>query len=125
MARKSWLRPLHGASLVFASMKKSPVSMEMLCGLQVFSLSQDVWSASGKAAIQNYVVQMIPGERPGNFNQVMMELGATVCRKTKPLCYESPLQLQCLVFTKNCIEICPPKKSQRNRVDIELFVLLL
>lgn len=34
--------------------------------------------------------------RPGDFNQALMELGATVCRKAKPQCPECPLKGLCL-----------------------------
>lgn len=85
---------------------------------------QDVWSKAGRSRIQDYLIQIIPSDRPGDFNQAMMELGATICRKTKPRCHECPLQKQCLAFAQNCLEICPPKKPRRASVDIELFVLI-
>jgi A/G-specific adenine glycosylase len=92
--------------------------------LLALSESEDVWSSSGQSAIQAYVAQMIPGDRPGDFNQAMMELGATVCRKSKPLCLLCPLQQQCLALAKNCLESCPPKKPRREPIEIELFALL-
>ncbi|WP_317108738.1 A/G-specific adenine glycosylase [Chroococcidiopsis sp. SAG 2025] len=85
---------------------------------------QDVWSTAGRSHIQNYLTQVIPSDRPGDFNQAMMELGATICRKTKPRCDICPLQMQCLAYANNCIEICPPKKPRRVLVDTELFVLI-
>ena len=91
---------------------------------RLLALSQDVWSPSGQAAIRAYVTRMIPEERPGDFNQAMMELGATVCRKTQPHCHMCPLQQQCLAFARNCIDICPPKKPRRDLVDVELLALL-
>ncbi|MBE9190478.1 A/G-specific adenine glycosylase [Gloeocapsopsis crepidinum LEGE 06123] len=85
----------------------------------------DVWSQSGQSAIQDYVNNIIPAERPGDFNQAMMELGATICRKSKPLCHQCPLQKHCLAFTNNCIAQCPPKKPRRTSVNIELFALII
>jgi A/G-specific adenine glycosylase len=86
---------------------------------------QDVWSSSGQVAIRDFVSRMISDERPGDFNQAMMELGATVCRKTKPLCLLCPLQAQCQAYVRNCVDICPPKKPRRDAVDVELFALLV
>jgi A/G-specific adenine glycosylase len=85
---------------------------------------QDVWSTAGRSRIQDYLTQIIPSDRPGDFNQAMMELGATICRKTKPRCDECPLQKQCLAFTQSCIEFCPPKKARRASIERELFVLI-
>lgn len=92
---------------------------------RLLALSKDVWNSSGRSAIQAHVARMIPDDRPGDFNQAMMELGATVCRKTQPRCHACPLQKQCLAFAGNCIESCPPKKPRRDSVDVELFALLL
>ena len=85
---------------------------------------QDVWSVAGRSRIQDYLTQIVPSDRPGDFNQAMMELGATICRKAKPLCDLCPLQRQCLAFARNCIEACPPKKPRYASVEIELFVLI-
>ncbi|MUL38145.1 A/G-specific adenine glycosylase [Gloeocapsopsis dulcis] len=85
----------------------------------------DVWSKSGQSAIQAYVNNIIPAERPGDFNQAMMELGATICRKSNPLCNQCPLQEHCLAFTNNCIAQCPPKKPRRTSVNVELFALII
>ncbi|SRR5579883_37884 len=92
---------------------------------RLLALSQDVWSSIGQSAIQTYVNCMIPDKRPGDFNEAMMELGATICRKTNPLCSLCPLQEQCLAFANNCVDICPPKKPRREAVNVELFALLV
>ncbi|MES1026520.1 A/G-specific adenine glycosylase [Gloeocapsa sp. BRSZ] len=85
----------------------------------------DVWSKSGQSAIQAYVNSIIPPKRPGDFNQAMMELGATICRKSNPLCDRCPLQQSCLAFTHNCVVQYPPKKPRRTSINIELFALIV
>src|SRR5688572_1886797 len=39
--------------------------------------------------------QLVPRATPGNFNQAIMELGATICLPTEPLCLFCPLALHC------------------------------
>ena len=39
--------------------------------------------------------QLVDPERPGDFNQAMMELGATVCLPRNPLCMYCPVQVTC------------------------------
>ncbi|PPS43566.1 A/G-specific adenine glycosylase [Chroococcidiopsis sp. TS-821] len=85
----------------------------------------DVWSQSGQSAIQAYVNDIIPAERPGDFNQAMMELGATICRKSNPLCDRCPFQQSCLAFTHNCVTQYPLKKPRRTSINIELFALII
>ncbi|MUG91982.1 A/G-specific adenine glycosylase [Scytonema sp. UIC 10036] len=92
---------------------------------RLLALSKDVWSSSGQSVIRDFANSTISAERPGDFNQAMMELGATVCRKTKPLCLLCPLRSQCLASQRNCTELCPPQKPRRDAVDVELFALII
>jgi A/G-specific adenine glycosylase len=46
-------------------------------------------------AIQGLATQLIAHARPGDFNQAMMELGATVCLPKKPLCLQCPVAGSC------------------------------
>jgi A/G-specific adenine glycosylase len=48
--------------------------------------SQELWSAAQ---------ELLDHKRPGDFNQAMMELGATVCLPREPLCSECPIRKFC------------------------------
>ncbi|KAB8116960.1 hypothetical protein EE612_058444, partial [Oryza sativa] len=39
--------------------------------------------------------ELVDPSRPGDFNQAMMELGATLCNKTKPGCSQCPVSSHC------------------------------
>jgi A/G-specific adenine glycosylase len=39
-------------------------------------------------------------ERPGDLNQSLMELGATICTPQKPKCTTCPVQNQCLAYQR-------------------------
>ncbi len=47
------------------------------------------------AEIQMLASKLIDPTRPGDFNQAMMELGATVCLPRNPLCLQCPVQKTC------------------------------
>ncbi len=47
------------------------------------------------AQIQELATQLIDPRRPGDFNQAMMELGATVCLPRNPLCLQCRVQRSC------------------------------
>ena len=47
------------------------------------------------AEIQILASQLIDLQRPGDFNQSVMELGATVCLPRNPLCLQCPVQASC------------------------------
>ena len=42
--------------------------------------------------------KMVPADRPGDFNQALMELGATICTPRAPLCAQCPVQKHCSAF---------------------------
>jgi A/G-specific adenine glycosylase len=45
--------------------------------------------------------QLVPKSNPGNFNQAIMELGATICLSTEPLCLLCPLASHCQSHSGN------------------------
>jgi A/G-specific adenine glycosylase len=59
------------------------------------------WNGSGKAntalrkQVEALAVQLVDPARPGDFNQAMMELGATVCTPRNPQCLACPLNTHC------------------------------
>lgn len=51
-----------------------------------------------KREFQNLADHLLDRERPAQYNQAMMELGALICRPQKPLCTECPVQSGCKAF---------------------------
>ena len=60
---------------------------------------------------------LVPPERPGDFNQALMELGATVCRPRGPLCPTCPLEDLCLASRRGTVE-CRPAPRRRQEVPV-------
>lgn len=52
-------------------------------------------SASASKKLQPKADELLNSERPGDHNQAMMELGATICHKSKPLCTVCPVLAHC------------------------------
>jgi len=65
--------------------------------------------------IRKLVQGMMPIDRPGDFTQAMMDLGATICRPKAPLCEECPLSLDCAAFASGRPEAFPGAKAKRIR----------
>ncbi len=55
------------------------------------------WHANGGHArkVEKLAGRLIDGERPGDFNQALMELGATVCLPRNPQCLTCPISEYC------------------------------
>jgi len=63
---------------------------------RLFGVEEDILSAKGKAAITDLASQLIPTNRPGDFNQAWMDLGNSTCAPRSPVCEECPLVTLCV-----------------------------
>ena len=48
-----------------------------------------------RGRLQAFAETLLDRKRPGEFNQAMMELGATICVPKQPLCAACPIRLHC------------------------------
>lgn len=68
----------------------------------------------------------IPEDRPGDFNQAMMDLGATVCvPKGVPACKNCPLSTGCFACIRQETESLPVKAQKKGRKIVPLTVLVI
>ncbi len=51
-----------------------------------------------RAKIRKLAQTMVPEDRPGDFVQALMDVGATVCRPKSPRCDLCPLQSDCIAY---------------------------
>lgn len=85
---------------------------------RVFDVSCPINSTYGIKEFQLLANSLISADNPGDYNQGLMELGATVCTPKKPDCENCPLQSKCIAFSKNKINELPVKEKKikvRNR----------
>lgn len=67
--------------------------VRVLCRL--FALRGDPAKAPLKRQLWQLARELVPTDKPSEFNQSLMELGATVCTPTSPRCLECPVAKQC------------------------------
>lgn len=65
-----------------------------------------LWSLAG---------ELVRGERPGDLNQALMELGATVCTPKRPACLACPVRAHCRGHATGVAEELP-RKAKRTQV---------
>lgn len=68
--------------------------------------------ASNDRSIERYAERLLAPRRPGDWNQAMMELGATVCTPRAPRCLVCPLQNDCRARGEGRPEAYPKAKKQ-------------
>ena len=79
-----------------------------------------------KKSVEADLREIIPTDRPGDFNQAMMEIGACVCIPNgAPHCEECPLQHICMAYGDGTQLQYPNKAKAKERVVEEKTVLII
>jgi A/G-specific adenine glycosylase len=85
----------------------------------------DPRQGAGQKWVWQAAAQWLPDQRIGDFNQAVMELGATVCTVTTPRCPECPLRSDCQALALNCVETIPPRPTRPAVTEVlEIAVVL-
>jgi A/G-specific adenine glycosylase len=71
--------------------------------------------AQSHEQINELAAAMTPHERPGDYAQAMMDLGATICRPKNPDCPACPLAADCTAYASGEPEAYPAPKLRRER----------
>ena len=86
----------------------------------------DITKDKVKKELEADLLAIMPKDRPGDYNQSLMELGATVCIPNgKPLCDICPVMHLCKAFHQDLTDELPvkPKKKARTIQHKTVFVL--
>jgi A/G-specific adenine glycosylase len=82
----------------------------------------------GKVAVQKSLWaladRLTPAQRVADYTQAIMDLGAMVCRRSRPLCEQCPLQDDCHAFRHGVMEQFPEKKVRAPIPTREAYVML-
>ncbi len=80
---------------------------------RVYRVDSDVSKGAGRERVWSLAGALVPPSRPGDFNQALMELGATVCTPRSPSCSICPMEDACLARGSGMEERLP--KTSRLR----------
>jgi A/G-specific adenine glycosylase len=69
--------------------------------------------------------QYTPQKNIKEYNQAMMDLGATLCTRSKPNCISCPLKTNCKAYELNLVAQLPSKKPKQNRPQKQVYFLIL
>jgi len=102
-----------GAIMSFALDRPAPIleanTLRLYCRLLGFR--EDPRSTNGQRTLWSFAEQLVPTKSPGEFNQALMDLGATVCTPTDPHCNECPVASCCRALAEEAqAEIPAPKR---------------
>lgn len=120
-------RSTAGAILSLAYNKKAAILDGNVKRVLTRHFSIEGWPSDNKVAKQLWEIaeNLTPTKRAADYTQVMMDLGATVCTRSKPKCDLCPLQQTCLAFQNNRQQELPHKKPKKAVPERSIFMLIL
>ena len=80
---------------------------------RVFAIDADVKKGATRRALQATIDRLLDPDRPGRFNESVMELGATVCTPRGPACTVCPLRSACAAYASGEPEAFPVSAKAR------------
>lgn len=93
---------------------------------RVMEREEDILKQSVKKAMEEELRQIMPGARSGDFNQSLMELGATVCIPNgMAKCELCPLRFLCLAKEHDRVMELPRKAAKKKRKIEDRTVLVI
>lgn len=98
--------------------------------LRVFSRitedRQDIMKQSVRRQVEEKLLEIMPKEAPGDFNQALMELGAVVCVPNGPArCMECPVAALCKAYHHGTVDELPVKAPKKKRTIENRTVLVI
>jgi len=87
-----------------------------------YGIEENVRQTKTKNRIQEYADELISDNRPGDFNEAIMELGALVCTPSNPDCASCPLQEDCVAYRTVKTDKIPYKSKQKRRPHEQIGV---
>lgn len=81
--------------------------------------------SASQAKLWRWSETLTPQERVADYNQVMMDLGALVCKRSRPACEQCPLQSQCLAFKTDQTSVLPTSKPKKEKPVKSVYMLMV
>ena len=86
---------------------------------RVFTLSE-----VSETIASQHLDPLIPNKNPGDFNEAMMELGATVCTPKNPKCPKCPIKTHCQAFLQKRVLEFPVTKLKAVTPQYQKYALI-
>jgi len=90
---------------------------------RLFGLRGAEWRKD--SSFYNLSSELIDRQAPGDWNQAVMELGATVCRPRKPACPACPVRRPCVARREALVEQLPEAPARRPSVAVTVAAALI
>lgn len=89
---------------------------------RLYLIEDEVQSASVQRSLWALAGAWADGERPGDLNQALMELGATICMPKSPTCLICPLSVDCKALSEGDPSALPRKRKNKRTPPLESYI---
>jgi A/G-specific adenine glycosylase len=79
---------------------------------RVYAIESDIRKSAAKREFQRIADTLLPQGRAGQFNEALMELGATICKPKNPACAVCPIRRHCRAFAEGRVNELPRKSPK-------------
>lgn len=85
------------------------------------------WSGQSKTLKELWKLaeQLTPQQRCADYTQAMMDLGATLCTRSRPQCSSCPLQQHCIAHQTDSVKNYPQSKPRKQIPTRDAFFIVL
>jgi A/G-specific adenine glycosylase len=92
---------------------------------RVEGIGEDPKSTAGRKRLWDAAWRLVPTDRPGRFNQALMELGARICTPQAPRCGQCPLRGSCVAEREGLTAALPAPSPKRARPRVALWAMVV
>ncbi len=82
--------------------------------VRLYALNEDPRSSKAERQLWLWAEQLTSAERPHDYAQAIMDLGATLCRPREPQCGACPLRAHCLACRQGSAGRLPVKRGRKS-----------
>eukprot|EP00752_Nemacystus_decipiens_P016896 g15125.t1 len=86
-------------------------------------IEEPINAPATKKAVWSLAEPMVPKAKPGDYNQALMELGATVCTPKLPKCFVCPVREHCRAIHETNPERLPVKLAKKKPKELTHVVI--
>jgi A/G-specific adenine glycosylase len=84
----------------------------------------DLRAGSRWTELQETASKLLDRDHPGDWNQAMMELGATLCTPRAPQCLLCPVNEFCEARKQGIVDLIPEKRKKRDTLQVQLAAMV-
>ena len=89
---------------------------------RLYNIHEDILGTVGKKAITTLVEETMPYDRPGDFNEALMDFGASICIPKTPRCESCPLVQDCAAKAAGTEQQLPIRIKKTKVQSVQLYV---